>query len=73
MDEYSTAYDECATNFTFLPVDGHLVDFQFLAVGANAVMYIPMHVFAWAYALVSLGSTPRSEVSGSHVGVCLTF
>ena len=41
--------------FKFLPVDGHLVDFQFLAISANAVMYIPVHVFAWAYAFVSLG------------------
>ena len=41
--------------FKFLPVDGHWVDFQFLAISANAVMYIPVHVFAWAYAFVSLG------------------
>jgi len=39
----------------FLPVDGHLVDFRFLAISANAVTYIPVHVFAWAYASVSLG------------------
>lgn len=57
----------------FSPVDGHLSLISSFGCGANAVMYIPVHVFTWAYAFVSLGSTPRSETTGSHVGVCLTF
>ena len=49
----------------FSTVDGYLGGFQILAVINNAAMHVHVRVFEWMCIFISLGSIPRSRVSGS--------
>lgn len=49
----------------FSTIDGYLGGFQILAVINNAAVDVHVRVFEWMCVFISLGSVPRSRISGS--------
>lgn len=55
----------CTNISLFSTADGYLGGFQILAVINNAAVDVHVRVFEWMCVFISLGSIPRSRISGS--------
>ena len=60
--------------FSHSSIDGHALDFQFLATTKRAAINIFVHVEPFPIFMISLGYSPRSSIAGSnsmHIFVAL--